>query len=146
MQQRRRTRVMGIAAALALAVAAPQGAKAQPAPAPTGSGGGVGVTTANLAELCAAGDGTDVISGAAVGYCRGFLIATGQYHRELTTGRGARPPVFCLPDPSPTIEAAEDSFVAWARANPQFGGEKALIGVMRWAAATYPCPARPGRR
>jgi Rap1a immunity proteins len=130
------------AASLALlaAAGAPGTARGQ-APSPP-----VGVTTGTLAEMCAAGGGTDVISGAAVGYCRGFLIATGQYHAELTAGRSARPPVFCLPDPSPTVEAAQDSFVAWARANPQSAGEKALIGVMRWAAATYPCPTRPAAR
>jgi hypothetical protein len=27
----------------------------------------------------------------------------------------------------------------------QYDGEKALVGVMRWAAAAYPCPATPAR-
>jgi hypothetical protein len=104
-----------------------------------------GVTTAGLAQLCAAGGGTDTVSAAAVGYCRGFLIGVGQYHTELTARGAGRPPVFCLPEPSPTIEAAQDSFVIWSRANPQHASEKALIGLMRWAAATFPCTATQAR-
>lgn len=107
-------------------------AGAQTSTAPTGP---AGVTTGALAELCSGGD-TD----AAVGYCRGFLIGVGQMHREITTVRHIRPPLFCLPDPSPTVEQAQASFVAWAQANPDQASETAAIGLLRWAAATYPCP------
>ena len=103
-----------------------------------------GVTAGRLAEFCAAGGGTDAVNAAAIGYCRGFLIAAGQYHAEMTA-RGARPPVFCLPEPSPTIKAAQASYVAWAQGNPQYASDKALIGLMRWAADTYPCPTSPRR-
>jgi hypothetical protein len=131
-----------IAACTAAALALSPGlARAQSGPAP----GGIGVTTAGLAQLCAAGGGTDTISAAAVGYCRGFMIGVGQYHSELTAERAGRPRVFCLPEPSPTIEAAQDSFVAWSRANPQHAGEKALVGLMRWAADTFPCTATSAR-
>ncbi|WP_372617352.1 Rap1a/Tai family immunity protein [Falsiroseomonas sp.] len=116
-------------------------ALAQGGPAP----GGIGVTTAELAQLCAAGGGTDAASAVAVGACRGFMVGVGQYHAELTTAAAGRPPVFCLPEPSPTFDAAQASFVAWSRANPQHAGEKAVIGLMRWAAATFPCAATPAR-
>jgi hypothetical protein len=106
--------------------------------------GGAGVTTAELAQLCAA-SGTDTGSAAAIGSCRGFIVGVGQYHAELTTAAAGRPPVFCLPDPAPTFDAAQASFVAWSQANPQHAGEKAVIGLMRWAAATYPCPPTPAR-
>jgi hypothetical protein len=114
--------------------------------APNGSTPGspmpaAGVTTGALADLCATGsDSTDT---AAAGYCRGFLIGVGQYHAEMTSGQAARPPIFCLPDPSPTVASAQASFAAWAKANPQHAGEKAVDGLMRWAAATYPCPTEP---
>ena len=135
----RHARRMAACAAVAALALGPGLARAQGSTAP----GGSGVTTAALAQLCAAGGGTDTVSAAAVGYCRGFIIGAGQYHSELTTRVAGRPPVFCLPTPSPSIEAAQDSFVAWARANPQHAGEKALIGLMRWAAATFPCAATP---
>lgn len=95
-----------------------------------------GMTTAALADICAYG-GSDVPAAAATGYCRGFMIGAGQYHREIFADR---PPIFCIPSPSPTFEAAQASFVTWSLANPQYGGELAVDGVMRWAAETYPCP------
>jgi hypothetical protein len=33
--------------------------------------------------------------------------------------------------------------VAWARAHPQYSGERAIDGLMRFATETYPCPATP---
>jgi hypothetical protein len=131
--------ICSVAAALALG---PGQARAQ---------GGAGVTTGTLAELCAQGGGADMVSAAAVGYCRGFLIGVGQFHAEAAGTHRSRPPIFCLPDPSPSIEQAQASFVAWVRANPDQAGQKAVVGLLRWAAATHPCPqpsaaARGSRR
>lgn len=95
------------------------------------------VTTGPLTELCASSDAT------AVAYCRGFLVGAGQYH-EASTARGGLSPMFCLGDAMPTIEQAQASFVSWARANPQYAGDRAIDGVMRWAATAYPCPMRAG--
>lgn len=105
------------------------------------------VTTANLASLCGAPLGEEV-GVAAQAFCRGFIIGTGQYHREISRP-GGRTPIFCLPNPTPTLEGAQASFVAWAAANPQHANELAVDGVLRWAVATYPCspaPARGARR
>ncbi|MDO9503063.1 Rap1a/Tai family immunity protein [Falsiroseomonas sp.] len=92
------------------------------------------VETGPLTELCASSDA------AAVAYCRGFLVGAGQYH-EASTARGGLTPIFCLGEATPTVEQAQIAFVAWARANPQHAGERAIDGVMRWAAAAFPCPA-----
>jgi hypothetical protein len=130
----------GIAALLALGA---QPASAQTAPVARG------VTTGQLAEICSQGGGTDIISAASVGYCRGFLIGVGQFHAEAAGTHRSRPPIYCIPDPSPTIEQAQASFVAWVRANPEQASEKAVVGLLRWAAATHPCPqpaARGNRR
>lgn len=105
----------------------------------TAQGPSRGVTTATLAEACAS-EGRDTLGATAVGYCRGFMAGAGQYHREIATDR---PAIFCLPSPSPSFQAAQASFVAWVRANPQFAGEQAVDGLMRWAAASYPCPTEP---
>jgi hypothetical protein len=123
------------AGAAALAIGAGPAAAQAPAQAPTARG----ITTATLAEACAR-QGSDAASALAVGYCRGFMSGAGQYHREISTNR---PAIFCLPSPSPSFDEAQASFVAWAAANQQFAGESALDGMMRWAAATYPCPTQP---
>src|SRR4051812_5207703 len=91
-----------------------------PASAQTPIGPASVVTTGTLAEACAA-SGTDMIGATAIGYCRGFITGAGQYHQEMSTGRT---PIFCLPSPSPTLEAVQVSFVSWARSNPQHAQEK----------------------
>ena len=110
-----------------------------PAGAQAPTGPAVLVTTAMLAAACSA-SGTDMVGATAIGYCRGFITGAGQYHQEMTAGR---PPIFCLPNPSPTLEAVQVSFVSWARSNPQHANEKALDGLLRWASDTYPCAPTP---
>jgi hypothetical protein len=110
-------------------------ASAQPASPVAGP-----LTTATLANLCAAPAGEGELA-MAQGYCRGFLIGAWQYHTEITRP-GGRAAIFCLPAAgAPTLEAAQASFVTWASANAQYANDKAIDGLLRWAAATYPCPA-----
>jgi hypothetical protein len=59
------------------------------------------------------------------------------------TRPGGQAPIFCLPNPAPTLDEAQAAFVAWARANPQHAGDKAVDGLLRWAASAYPCPTPP---
>lgn len=105
----------------------------------------VGGKTSDLAALCAAGPSDpNVVS--AVNFCHGFLLAVGQFHGELTQ-RGSRVgPLFCLPDPRPTVASITAAFVTWAGANPQYAGTSAAEGVVRFATSAYPCPRRPARR
>ncbi|MBX9700435.1 MAG: hypothetical protein K2X74_13430 [Acetobacteraceae bacterium] len=124
----------GLAALLALGAAPGQ---AQPIPAPGG------LTTGHLAELCAAGQGSDIVAAAAVGYCRGFMVGVGQFHAEAAGTHRSRPAIFCLPEPSPSFEQAAASFVTWVRANPDQAGNKAVVGLLHWARATHPCPTPP---
>lgn len=121
---------MGLAALAAIAGPV----LAQTAPANMGT-----VNTGPLAELCAS---ADPVAGA---YCRGFLIGAGQYHASITAPGGADP-VFCLAQPMPSVDQAQASFAAWARSNPQHAGERAVDGVIRWAATAYPCPPQPEQR
>jgi hypothetical protein len=105
-------------------------------------------TVSDLAEICAIPPESPEFSAASF-FCRGFLAGAGQYHGALHPAGGSRPPLFCAPDPPPTLLSAANAFVAWARANPQHGGEAAVDGLMRFAVQTYPCPPqeRPaGRR
>jgi len=122
---------LGVPGALLLFAAGAGHAQTPAAVTPT-------LTTAALAELCSAS------TTAAVGYCRGFLVGAGQYHGEISSP-GGRPAIFCLPEPTPAVETAQASFVAWAGANPQHAGDKAINGLLRWAQATYPCPKPTAR-
>ncbi|WP_431302847.1 Rap1a/Tai family immunity protein [Sediminicoccus sp. BL-A-41-H5] len=101
------------------------------------------LSTGVLAALCGA-SGTDADSMTAQGYCRGFIVGVGQYHIEITRPGGIMP-AFCLPQPAPTLDFVQSSFVAWVAANPDQAETKAVDGLMRWAANTYPCAA-PARR
>lgn len=97
------------------------------------------VTTAALASICAGG-GANADS-PLTAYCRGFMVGAGQYHSAVSVATGRR--IFCVPQPGPTIESVQQGFVAWARANSQHGQDRAVDGLMRFAASTYPCPSEP---
>lgn len=132
----------GVTAALLLATA-PAAAQAPPQRS-------VPRTVAELAEVCAIGPGS-VDYTAATFYCRGFLSGVGQYHAAMHPAGRGRPPIFCVPDPPPALGAAVSGFVTWAGAHPEHAGEAAVDGLMRYAAATWPCPpgqerARRGRQ
>lgn len=128
---------LGGAALLALA-AGPSWSQA-PAPAVVPA-----LSTGVLAALCAA-TGTDADSATAAGYCRGFIVGVGQYNVEISRPGGILPG-FCLPQPTPTLEFVQASFVAWVNANPQHRDSKAVDGLLRWASTTYPCAAPASRR
>ena len=98
-------------------------------------------TAGGLADLCAAPP-SDPLYAAGIGWCHGFILATGQYHQAIAARRTAGHPLFCLPDPSPTFDAMRAAFVAYVRANPQVRAERAMDGFMRFLVATYPCQPR----
>ena len=75
-----------------------------------------------------------------IAYCQGFLTAAGQYHTSLHPAGGPRRPLFCVPNPPPSVAQSGLGFAAWARQNPQHANEPALDGLLRWAQSAYPCP------
>jgi hypothetical protein len=97
------------------------------------------LSTGVLATLCGA-TGADAESATAVGYCRGFIVGVGQYNVEISRPGGILP-AFCLPQPAPSLAFVQTSFVAWVEANPDQRDTKAVDGLLRWAATTYPCAA-----
>lgn len=122
---------------LALAVAGCALA-AQPAAAQAQSAGPV-FSTGELARACGPAPG-DANALASRSVCYAVMVAVGQSHAIYTSGPRAARPVFCLPDPSPTLEQISARFVSWAAANPQHAGTRAAEGVLRFGAATYACP------
>ena len=75
-----------------------------------------------------------------IAYCQGFITAAGQYHTALHPAGGPRRPLFCVPNPPPSVAQTGLGFAAWARQNPQRANEPALDGLLRWARSSYPCP------
>jgi hypothetical protein len=142
-----RTRT-AVALALALAGSAtlPPSAIAQGSSAPPSSAIVTHVqTTSELAAVCDPTWG-GVPRLEAIAYCQGFLTSFGQYHTLLYPQGGPARPLFCVPQPGPTVAQSGLAFAAWARGNPQYGNEPALDGLLRWAQATFPCPASPPAR
>ncbi len=76
----------------------------------------------------------------AIAYCQGFLTSAGQYHALLHKPQGNVRPIFCVPNPGPSIAESGLAFANWARANPDRAQDPALEGLMRWGQSTYPCP------
>jgi hypothetical protein len=50
-------------------------------------------------------------------------------------------PMFCLPEPQPTRQQAVQMFVAWAKQNSQYLGERPVDSLMRFVTGQWPCPA-----
>jgi len=101
-------------------------------------------TTGALARLCGA-NAQEAAYAAAIHFCHGLLVGSGQTSDMMHKRQGTRPG-FCLPTPSPTLDQVAARFVAWPAANPQFDGTRAADGLMRFAAAQYPCNAASARR
>lgn len=101
-------------------------------------------TTGALARLCGA-NAQEAAYAAAVHFCHGVMVGTGQTSDAMHKRQGTRPN-FCLPTPSPTLDQVTANFVAWSAANPQFDGLRAADGLLRFAAAQYPCTGRAARR
>jgi hypothetical protein len=95
--------------------------------------------TGDLAKLCAASE-ADPGGEVARAWCNAFIIATGQYHGSVAAANPAIGRVYCLPDPSMTLDQVRTAFVAWTQANAQYANTRAVDGLMRFAGTTWPCP------
>jgi hypothetical protein len=126
---------------IAALLAATPGAEAQ-TPPPGASTPTAVSTTADLAAICLPTN-TGVQRLEAIAYCQGYMTAIGQYHAMLHPAGGRVPPLFCLPSPAPSVAQSAIAFANWAKGNPQHANEPATDGLLRWAQATYPCPAQP---
>jgi hypothetical protein len=102
-------------------------------------------TTADLAAVCEPTT-TGIARLEAIAYCQGFLTSAGQYHALMYPAGGPVRPLFCVPNPGPTIAESGIGFARWARENPSYAPEPALDGLLRWAQARFPCPPAPTPR
>ena len=94
-------------------------------------------TTTDLVALCGVSR-SDPNAAAAIHFCEGFYL--GLDHFAEAVGRPFRNTLYCPPD---NLQLTRDQVVAmvvtWHRRNPQYGAEAPLNGIVRWAAATWPC-------
>lgn len=95
-------------------------------------------TTADLVDLCSPA-ASDPMRVAAIHFCQGYFVGAAQYHQVASAATGAKP-IACLPNPPPSRDEIVSMFVQWARANPQYMGERPINSLFRFAKATWPCP------
>jgi hypothetical protein len=96
--------------------------------------------TGDLVSLCAASE-ADAAGLAARAWCQGFIVSAAQYHGSIAAADPTHARIYCQPDPNLTLDEVRARFVGWAQSNPQYADTKAIDGLMRFAASTWPCPA-----
>lgn len=96
-------------------------------------------TTQELVDLCTVPE-DDPLHAASIGFCFGYLVGAYQYQVAAQSGPDVTP-LFCMTDPAPTRRQAVEMFITWARANPQYHGEKPVDTIMRFLSTRWPCPA-----
>jgi hypothetical protein len=88
-------------------------------------------STLDLRDACAAEDI------ASRNLCYGFIQGAGQFYVELRRAEEIDP-VACA-EPAPKMDEIRNAIVVWVDAHPEHAGERAIDGLMRAAAATWPC-------
>jgi hypothetical protein len=94
-------------------------------------------TTGDLVALCGVSP-DDPNRVAAIHFCEGYIL--GLDHFAEVTGRPFRGALYCPPE---GLKMSRDEMVsrlvAWHRQNPGPASEGPFDGIVRWAAATWPC-------
>jgi hypothetical protein len=94
-------------------------------------------TTRDFVALCSVSR-EDPNAAAAIHFCHGYYV--GVDHSAEILGRPLRNTLYCPPD---GLKLSRDQVVAmvvdYHRRNPQYAAEAPIEGIIRWAAATYPC-------
>lgn len=111
-----------------------------------GRTGVVALATCLMAGAAAAQDSTTELSTATLAgictsdptFCDGYIAGAGQLYAVFLAADKVEP-VACA-EPPPTVDVIRSTFVTWAATNPGLGGEKAIDGLARSAAAKWPCP------
>jgi hypothetical protein len=88
-------------------------------------------TSSDLREACAAEDI------ATRNICYGFIQGAGQFYIELR--RAEEIEAIACADPAPKMDEIRQAIVVWVDAHPEYASERAVDGLMRAAAATWPC-------
>jgi hypothetical protein len=95
------------------------------------------VDAQDVVDICTTPE-SDSLYTAAVAFCHGYLVGAYQYHVAMFGG-GKAHPVVCFPEPTPTRTQAIDQFIAWMKANPEYGKEKPAEALTKFLVETWPC-------
>ena len=94
-------------------------------------------TMADFVALCGVSP-TDPNAAAAIHFCHGYYV--GVDHSAEILGRPFRGVLYCPPDGLKlTRDQVLGMVVQYHRKNPQYASEAPVEGIIRWAAATWPC-------
>jgi hypothetical protein len=94
-------------------------------------------TTRDFVALCGVG-AADPNAAAAIHFCHGYYV--GVDHSAEILGRPLRNILYCPPEGLKlTRDQVLGMVVDYHRKNPQFAAEAPIEGIIRWAAAAYPC-------
>ena len=94
-------------------------------------------TTQNLINLCTAAP-DDPYRDKAIHFCHGYLVGAYDYHVTENSGPDGKT-LFCIPEPTPSRNAAIGMFIEWAKAHPQYMGEKPVETEFRFLIEKWPC-------
>ena len=97
------------------------------------------MTTQNLINLCTASN-DDPLYNHAVNFCHGYLLGAWEYYYETRDSPEAVKLV-CPPKKGISRNKVFNMFVDWAKAHPQYMGEKPVDTEFRFLIATWPCPS-----
>jgi hypothetical protein len=94
-------------------------------------------TIRDFVALCGV-SASDPNAAAAIHFCHGYYV--GVDHSAEILGRPLRNILYCPPEGLKlTRDQVLGMVVDYHRKNPQFAAEAPIEGIIRWAAAAYPC-------
>jgi hypothetical protein len=93
--------------------------------------------TGALVEICSA-DKSDPLYTAAINFCHGFGVGVFRVLRAVDARKSSQP-LFCLPNPMPTRNAALTAFIQWAKADSNRLTQPPEDGLAAFLSQQYPC-------
>lgn len=96
-----------------------------------------GKTTQNIINLCTVSP-SDPMGKEAINFCHGYLLGAYHYYDAEASGPEGEKMV-CFPYPPPTRNTVIRMFIEWAKAHPEFMGEKPVETQFRFLAEEWPC-------
>ena len=94
-------------------------------------------TTGDLVQLCSVQPGEPLYAEARQ-FCYGYIGGAAHFHRALVQGGDRFAPVAC-PERQVSRQEIVAVFLDWAEAHPELMNEPPVEGLMRAAAAEWPC-------
>ena len=95
-------------------------------------------TITNQVKVTLYYDKSDPLYTAAINFCHGFGVGVFRVLRAVDARKSSQP-LFCLPNPMPTRNAALTAFIQWAKADPNRLTQPPEDGLAAFLSQQYPC-------